>query len=394
MGHDGDGLTLVLAGKSPHVANVGDAAGIVEIGVGDVLRPYRIAGHEHRFGEVAGRRIHVFGSHRLCFTTIRCALPLLARTTTIICLLTRVLKMRNCLLALLIFSAQLHADQPELLIPDVAGRLEDKQILEASGLARSQRQADLLWIINDNGAKEIVHAIDHTGARLGEFDLKKSRNVDWEDLASFSLDGKPYLMVADIGDNDAKRDHRTLYFVEEPTPEKKGKAKLDWKIDFRYPDGPRDAEAAAVDIDKERVLILSKRDIPPRLYELPIRPDSAEEIVATSLGTIESLRRPSRQDVEYAPKTKDWHWQPVGMDISADGLVAVILTYRHVYYYRRQADQDWFAALNTTPVQVSLGNFKNAESIAFGDDKRTVFVTGENKHSRLLRIDFSGVDTQ
>ncbi|MCJ7591805.1 MAG: hypothetical protein MUO51_10700, partial [Woeseiaceae bacterium] len=93
-------------------------------------------------------------------------------------------------------------------------------------------------------------------------------------------------------------------------------------------------------------------------------------------------------------KTKDWHWQPVGMDISADGLVAVILTYRHVYYYRRQADQDWFAALNTTPVQVSLGNFKNAESIAFGDDKRTVFVTGENKHSRLLRIDFSGVDTQ
>ena len=38
-----------------------------------------------------------------------------------------------------------------------------------------------------------------------------------------------------------------------------------------------------------------------------------------------------------------------------------------------------------------IGNFKNAESIAFGDDKRTVFVTGENKHSRLLRIDFSGV---
>ncbi|NQV87504.1 MAG: hypothetical protein HQ492_10560 [Woeseiaceae bacterium] len=297
-------------------------------------------------------------------------------------------------MALLIFSAPCIADQPPPLIPDVVGRLEDKQIREASGLAHSRRQENLLWIINDNGAKEIVHAIDQTGARLGEFDLKKSRNVDWEDLASFSLDGKPYLMVADIGDNDAKRDHRTLYFVEEPTPEKNGTAKLDWKTQFRYPDGPRDAEAAAVDVDKGRVLILSKRDIPPRLYELPLQYGSDDELLAKALGTIKSLRRPSRQDVEYAPKTKDWHWQPVGMDIAPGNLAAVILTYRYVYYYRRQPDQDWFAALNTAPAQVSLGNFENAESISFGDDEWTVYVTGENKHSRLLRIDFSGVDTQ
>ena len=297
----------------------------------------------------------------------------------------------RALLLLLAVAGCSNAEQPAALAFEVSGRIEDGSIREASGLARSQRQANLLWTINDNGAKAIVHAIDHSGARLGEFKLKKSRNVDWEDLASFRLDDRPYLMVADIGDNDAKRDFRTLYFVEEPTPEKKGDKKLDWRVDYVYPGGSRDAEAAAVDIDRQHALILSKRDIPPRLYEVPLRSESDEVVTAAWLGTVNSLQHPSRQDVEFAPKSKDWYWQPVGMDISADNLAAVILTYRAVYYYQRKADQSWLEALNTRPVRISLGNFKNAESIAFGNDNREVFVTGESKHSRLLRVDLSGV---
>ena len=92
--------------------------------------------------------------------------------------------------------------------------------------------------------------------------LKKSKNKDWEDLASFTLDGDPYLMVADIGDNAAKRKSRRLYFLKEPKAGKKSTT-VDWEVEFEYPNGPRDAEAAAIDIENERVLILSKRDIPP-----------------------------------------------------------------------------------------------------------------------------------
>ncbi len=294
-------------------------------------------------------------------------------------------------LVLLIITVRGAAASPGGIVPEVVGRLEDAKIREASGLARSQRQPGILWIINDNGAKEIVHAIDGTGARLGKFDLKKSRNKDWEDLASFRLDGKPYLMVADIGDNDAKRDHRTLYFVEEPAPQEKGEARFSWQLSYAYPDGPRDAEAAAVDIDNHRALILSKRDIPPRLYAVPLQANSDERLTATWLGTINSLHQPTRQEVLIAPHAKDWFWQPVGMDISEDDLAAVILTYRAVYYYQRRPGQDWLEALNSPPVRISLGNFKNAEAIAFGDEEREVFVTGENKRSRLLRIDFSGV---
>jgi len=306
--------------------------------------------------------------------------------------------MRLLALTLLLLTACSDAELPADATPELAavliGELEDPRILEASGLARSQRGENLLWVINDNGAKEWLHAISPRGMRRGEFDLKKAKNKDWEDLASFRLDDTPYLLVADIGDNDAKHKSRTLYVVEEPEARKKAEARVAWKVEFKYPDGPRDAESVAVDVDNERALVLSKRDIPPVLYELPLRPDSDKTLKARWLGTITSLPAPSRQDVEFAPKTKDWHWQPVGMDISEDNLAAVILTYRAVYYYERQPEQDWFTALNTKPRRVSIGNLKNAEAVAFGDDTRRVVVTGENKHSWILLIDFNEKPSQ
>jgi hypothetical protein len=299
------------------------------------------------------------------------------------------LRRAYALLILASATACSNAEQPEPLRLKVSGQLENSKIREASGLARSLRQANLLWIINDHGAGEIVHAIDHKGSRIGEFELKKSKNKDWEDLASFEVDGKSYLMVAEIGDNDAKRKKRKLYFVEEPEPEKKAKAKLAWEVSFKYPDGPRDAESAAIDIENQRVLVLSKRDLPPQLYAIPIRTEADDVVTAEKLGAITSLHKPTRQELEYAPKTKDWYWRPVGMDISKDNLAAVILTYRTVYYFERDHEQSWVEALNAEPIRISLGNFKNAEAIAFGDDGRTIFVTGENKHSRLLRIDLN-----
>jgi len=287
---------------------------------------------------------------------------------------------------LLLLAGCSNAEQPATLTFEVAGRLEDPKIREASGLARSQREPGVLWIINDSGSRELLHAVDLTGARLGETELKKSRNKDWEDLASFTLDGEPYLMVADIGDNDLRHKTRTLYFLKEPKAGK-NKTTVDWEVRFKYPNGLRDAEAAAVDIDNERALVLSKRDIPPSLYELPLRVDDDKKITAKWLGTIDSLPNPSRRDVEFAPETKDWHWQPVGMDISQDNRAAVIMTYRAVYYYLRRPGQTWFEALNGQPIRIGLGNFSNAEAVAFADDRRTVMVTGENKNSLLLRVD-------
>jgi hypothetical protein len=125
------------------------------------------------------------------------------------------------------------AEQPATLHFEVAGRLENPKIIEASGLARSQREPGVLWTINDSG-KPYLYAIDHEGQHLGRVDLNKSDHRDWEDLASFQLDGKPFLLIADIGDNDARYKKRTIYVAKEPRTDE-NKTKVDWEIDFEYP---------------------------------------------------------------------------------------------------------------------------------------------------------------
>jgi len=123
-----------------------------------------------------------------------------------------------------------------------------------------------------------------------------------------------------------------LYVIEEPEP---GKSKVDyaWRLDFEYPEGPRDAEAIAVDVENQRVLVLTKSDIPALLYSVPLVPDSKKRQSATRLGAVGSLPQPTRSEVEFAAKTDSWHWQPTSMDITEDESHAVILTYGGVYLY-------------------------------------------------------------
>jgi endonuclease/exonuclease/phosphatase family metal-dependent hydrolase len=269
----------------------------------------------------------------------------------------------------------------------LAGRLQDKQLDEASGIARSQRHDDVFWLVNDSG-KPRLFAIDGAGKKLGRVKINGAKHVDWEDIASFTLDGKPYLLIADIGDNEGKRRDVTLYVVEEPEAGQ-DEAELAWSFDFSYPKGPLDAESLTVDIDNERILILSKREIPAVLYELPLRPTTEGRKEAQPLLAVRSLPQPSRQDVMFAPATDKWFWQTTAMDISGDRRAAVILTYGGVYYYRRSADSTWVEAFQTRPAAISVGDFDKAESVAFSPDGKSVFVTFEGSSAILLRIDLN-----
>jgi hypothetical protein len=274
----------------------------------------------------------------------------------------------------------------------VAGQLESDELVEASGLARSQRSPELLWSMNDGGSKARLHAIDASGFHRGRITLDNVDNHDWEDLSSFTVDGTPYLLIADTGDNDAERDSVSLHVVLEPdlADDDKVKLGLAWSIDFRYPDGPRDVEAVTVDPAGSHVLLLSKREWPPVLYEVPLFPASDGTIVAQRLGPIESLPAPTRQDREHAVFTKEWHWQPTAMDISADGRLAVILTYRGVYLYRLDPAASVYESLSGQAYGFGLGNFRGAESVAFSADGNTIYVTLEGRHAPLLRIDING----
>jgi hypothetical protein len=268
------------------------------------------------------------------------------------------------------------------------GRIEDPALDEISGMARSGRDPALLWVHNDSGDKARLHAVDLAGRYRAELRIDRADNADWEDLASFTLDGRPYLLVADIGNNEGRRKVLTLYVVEEPALAAGDRlaAEPAWQIDYRYPDGPRDAEAVAIDEKLGAVYILSKRDVPPRLYRVPLRAPGLEPVDAELVMAIEALPQPARRDLEFAPLSKDWYWQPTAMDAAPDGSFVAVLTYGAVYYFRREPGAGIDDALASPPLRFALRGLRDAEALAIGDDSRQLFITVEARRAPLLRI--------
>jgi hypothetical protein len=258
-------------------------------------------------------------------------------------------------------------------------KIQSPAVSEASGVAVSPTNPDFLWIVNDSGAAPEIHLTGTDGSNRGKVILKDSANIDWEDLASFKLDGKSYLLVADAGDNQGARESCTFYVVREPELPAAGKSldltlKPAWRIDFRYEGGPRDCEAAAVDSAAGKIVFLSKRTKPPELYELPLRaPKAAAVQVAHKIGQTEVK----------APVTLPFFDQPTGMDISADGSQAAVVTYYGVFIFPRGPKETWSEAFAKKGTLLAPHQLPQAESVAFSRDGKTLFVISEGVGSPI-----------
>ena len=265
-------------------------------------------------------------------------------------------------------------------------RVADPLLKEASGLAVSPEDPQFLWALNDSGADAHLHLMGTNGADRGVLRLKGVRNADWEDLAAFRRQDRNYLLIADVGDNAAKRNHVTLHLVREPTLPV-ANVRMDramtpeWSMNFRYEDGPRDCESVAVDVQAGKILLLSKRTRPPVLYELPLSAPKANEILtAKRLGTMTRLPLP-KISLPHPHGS-----QPTAMDISPDGRKAAILTYRGVFLVSRPVDQSWQEAFQNKPQPIAAHSLPQAEALAFDRSGKFVYVTSEGSNPELLRF--------
>jgi len=266
-----------------------------------------------------------------------------------------------------------------------AGRLESAYLDEASGI---QAIAGNRFVVhNDEGAR--LYLIDSTGRDLGFLDIGGARNRDWEDITRVPGADGPLLVIGDIGDNRGVRKQVSLYFLREPAPgDPVGEVSVQHRLRFSYPDGPRDVESMAYDPDGGRILLLSKRDQPPRLYALPL--DLAlwqHELEAEYLGQVPGFRPPTREDILRNPRRGLWVSQPTGMDISADGRMAAVITYRSLYLFRREAAESWVEAFGKAPEELIGPPGSRDEAVSFSLDGRTLFVTTEGRPAALSRLD-------
>ena len=74
------------------------------------------------------------------------------------------------------------------------------------------------------------------------------------------------------------------------------------------------------------------------------------------------------------------------MDISPDGLRAIILTYGHACEYTRKPDEKWADAFAREPRWITMPARLQGESICYGADGKTIYLTSEKTPTPLVEV--------
>ena len=247
--------------------------------------------------------------------------------------------------------------------------LANLDIRESSGLAASRLRPGLLWTHNDSGDQARIFAFDLQGRDLGTYGIDGARADDWEDMASFRMGGVSCLLLADVGDNWSRRAQGTLYLVHEPDVQQTSRARLLQTVKFRYENGPHNCEAVGFDPSRREVLLVAKQmALSSSVYVIPWPgTGTTGHVIARAIGTIPI---------------------PVvtAMDISPDGRRAVVLTYGDAYEYVRGRDENWEQALATPVRRIVMPGRRQGESICYGNDGQTLYLTSEKLPTPLFEV--------
>ncbi len=278
----------------------------------------------------------------------------------------------------------------------LTGRLEDDRLIECSGMDISLSTDDLLWAVNDSGQGPYIYAMGKDGRSRGRLRVVGAQNRDWEGLDTFMWQGRPMILIADFGDNRAQYDLHTLYIIEEPVLDGErfpdsSIVQVAWRIVYSYPDRNHDAESVAVDVAAKKVLVLTKRDLPPLLFEVPlIMRSSDNRVVAKKVAEMGRIPPPLEEDM--AQKYGKYRAQPTAMDFSPDGRLAVVLTHKDAYLFKRRPHVSWAIAFSGHPVLIPLPlpqdrhDFRQREAICFAPGGHDLLVTSEGLGAGIFRL--------
>jgi len=255
------------------------------------------------------------------------------------------------------------------------GSLANRQIDESSGLAASRRHPGVFWTHNDSGDDARLYAFDLKGKDRGSCVVSGIHAYDWEDIASFTMDGKSYLLVGDCGNNGMAAAVHMLYLVEEPPLDPAGgvavrEVPVVQTIHFAYEDDFRNCEAIAVDPTSRTILLATKEWLlHSHIYAMAWpKNDPKKATTARKIATLTAVPLVT------------------AMDVSPDGRRAIVLTYANAYQYVREAGEDWAKAFSRPGRMVVMPTRIQGESICYGLDGRTLYLTSEKLPTPLWEV--------
>ena len=260
--------------------------------------------------------------------------------------------------------------------PELIGTVTDKRLPEISGIAASQSNKGIFWVHNDSGDRARVYAIDQTGKFVAEYTVPGATNIDWEDISLWrKADGSSYLFLADIGDNDRKRDHLVIYRIKEPVINgSNGVTEPATAYPFTFADGKFDCEAMFINPTNGQIFLITKTlNQSCGVYRLPLNQKPGELVVAEKLKgrkvtSIEQLR------------------MVTAADTSPDGLRLAIRTYFGGFELTRSKDSEFESFFDQHPAIINMPLLKQAEALCYSQDGESLITTSEKLPAPIYRI--------
>jgi hypothetical protein len=241
------------------------------------------------------------------------------------------------------------------VVPAVAGAedtvaftIKDARIAESSGLAVDPN-GNVYWTVNDSGDRGVAYGIGLDGKVQGSLNFR----AEPQDVEAVAVH-EDRLYVADIGDNSRQRSSVRVYSFKNPRAN--GLTVTYHAYDFRYTDGPHNAETLLVD-DAGRLFIVTKGR-KASIYEAPMKPRRQG---------INELKR-----VGAAPSNvTDGTFLPGGERIA-------LLTYNSV----EVIDAASYGVVASAPIP----DQPQAESLTLSLDERSLLVGSEGKKSKVYSV--------
>ncbi|MEZ4373285.1 MAG: hypothetical protein R3B07_20850 [Polyangiaceae bacterium] len=274
---------------------------------------------------------------------------------------------------------------PQTAAPERVGKIENSQLIEASGLVASRRQPPILWIHNDSGNAPVLYAVKPNGESVASYHLTGCQCVDWEDIAigPGPRANTDYLYIADSGTNSRAREVITVYRVPEPKVPTHHNEELDLggvdSIRLSYPGHlVHDAETLFIDPRDGDLYIVTKSalgDSGVYRAKAPLDTQLTEELELVKL-----LQFPDT-GARGAPRS-------TGGDISPDGSALLLKTYTQAFLFPRDKAESVGDALTKAPCSVPLASEPQGEAIGFASDGSGYYTVSEGEYQPIYFFKF------
>ncbi len=257
-------------------------------------------------------------------------------------------------------------------------KIQNRSLIETSGICASRRIKGLIWAHNDSGDPARIFAFGENGEDYATIYLEGATHYDYEDICmgKYKQDSLSYIFVADIGDNRRKRETIQIYRFPEPTIDTTSRgstitipAKEITTFTLSFPDGPRDAESIMFDPIEEVIYILSKREEKVGIYRVLVQSETSSSLVLFAL----------------LPLT----WVVAG-DISSDGNKIAVETGDSIWCWERIGNEPIGKALQRIPLKLPYQKEKQGEAFTWNQKGNGYFTMGEGsllKPSRLRKYE-------